>query len=360
MSIKTKPSYTADTQTEITQFVPDSEDGITAFAISEQTAWQLSKTSTATIGANALATKSGTGRWLKVALANSIPAFTDYFYGIGLDGSATIAVNTNLSQSMLYTDLTVNAGIVLSTVNHAVQCTGTLTLAAGGIIANDGADGSGVGTSGASGILAGDLMNAQGVGGGAGGTSGNNGIAPGASTRGIGGTGGAGGNSSPRTGGAGGTNGTFSNLGFFNVEALNWRNASGSPLSFPMGGAAGGGGAGGVGGTGATGSGGGAGGGLLLVRANAIVVSAGSLFRALGGHGGNCSSATGGGGGGGGGGFISVVCNSFTMPGGSTYASFFSVAGGAGGTSVGASAGSPGNTGKVRLFVGGQLVYSLN
>jgi len=66
MSYQTKPGYTADTQANITAQVPDGEDGAIAFAIAEQTSWQLSKTSTATLGIDAIATKSGTGRWLRI------------------------------------------------------------------------------------------------------------------------------------------------------------------------------------------------------------------------------------------------------------------------------------------------------
>jgi len=67
MSFQTKPGYTADTQANVTAQVPDTEDGAIAYAVAEQTAWQLSKTSAATVGSDVLATKSGTGRWLKIA-----------------------------------------------------------------------------------------------------------------------------------------------------------------------------------------------------------------------------------------------------------------------------------------------------
>jgi len=48
------------------------------------------------------------------------------------------------------------------------------------------------------------------------------------------------------------------------------------------------------------------------------------------------------------------------MPGGSAYSDFFNVSGGTGGTSAGGLPGSNGNAGKVRLYVGGVVVYSLN
>lgn len=72
MSFKTKPGYTADTQAEITSSVPDSEDGSTAYAVLEGTSWQLNKTSSATVGANVLATKSGTGRWIRMSQQPSV------------------------------------------------------------------------------------------------------------------------------------------------------------------------------------------------------------------------------------------------------------------------------------------------
>lgn len=60
----TKPSYLASTQVEISTEVPDEQDGVTAYASVEQTAWQLSKTSVLPLGAGVIATKSGIGRWL--------------------------------------------------------------------------------------------------------------------------------------------------------------------------------------------------------------------------------------------------------------------------------------------------------
>lgn len=98
----------------------------------------------------------------------------------------------------------------------------------------------------------------------------------------------------------------------------------------------------------------------MIVRAKAISVALGALFRARGGRGCNRITLDGSGGGGGGGGVVVVVCDTWTMPGGSAYADFFSVVGGAGGTSAGGLAGNAGSAGKVRLYVGGTLVYSLN
>ncbi len=356
MSFRTKPGYTADSQAEITSDVPDDEDGITAFAISEQTAWQLSKTSSATVGTNVLATKSGTGRWLRMSLAtDSASAYDDFFYGMGVDGAATFAVNTSPGDTRQYTTLTVNAGILVTLPNYALQCSTSLSLLAGAIIASDGTSGTVDSTSGAAGLAA-NQLGVAGTAGGSGGSAGNNGSNASGSTRSLGGLGGAGGNNPPRTGGNAGPLGAITGLGVFDVFGLQWRN--GSPtFVLPSGGTPGGGGAGGATGPG---GGGGSGGGLLLVRAKAITVAAGALFRAKGGAGSNRTTLDGSGGGGGGGGVVIVVCNSWTMPGGASYADFFDVTGGAGGTSAGGLAGNAGSSGRVRLYVGGQLVYSLN
>jgi len=71
MAFQTKPSYTAATQSDISTEVPDTENGATAFAVLQQTSWQLSKTSAQPLGPNVIATKSGVGRWLRLRYAFS-------------------------------------------------------------------------------------------------------------------------------------------------------------------------------------------------------------------------------------------------------------------------------------------------
>lgn len=413
MTFSTRPIFCAASEGEISLNVPDGENGSLAYATAQETSWQLDRNSGAPLGADYLPTKSGTGRWVRVALANSLPASVVpssrlinttapltgggdlsadrtlgispasgssagsmssndfnklsglptavgdcFFYGFGLDGAATLAVNTTPGDSRQYTTLAINASIVLSIPNYALECSTSLTLAAGAIIDASGIDGTADSTSGAAGLAQGHLANSVGPAGGGGGSTGANGSAGAAGTRNLGSAGGAGGNNGPRTGGAAGTLGAVTGLGLFDAHALQWR-SGGNPgaLSLPQGGGAGGGGAGG-----ASGPGGGGGGqaGMMIVRAKAITVALGALFRAKGGRGCNRTTLDGSGGGGGGGGVIVVVCDSWTMPNGSTYANFFDVSGGAGGTSAGGLPGNAGSAGRVRLYVAGVLVYSLN
>jgi hypothetical protein len=357
LSYKTVPDYTATSQAVITSQVPDSEEGSMAYAITEKTAWVLQKTSADALGSNVIATKSGVGRWIKVALSTvSVPAYSDYLYGLALNGSATLAANSTPNDSLQYSAYTINAGIVLTIPNYALMVSGTLTMAAGAIISADGTSAAADSTAGAAGIGPGHLGSTTSTAGSSGGSAGASGSNAGGSTRTIGGTGGNGGNNGPRTGGVAGPAGSIANAGVFDVPTLCWR-ATGASLSLPTGGTPGAGGAGGVSGAG---GGGGSGGCLCIVRAGSISVAAGALFRARGGAGGNRTTSDGSGGGGGGGGVFIVICNTFTMPGGSTYSDFFNVSGGAGGTSAGGLPGSNGNAGKVRLYVGGVVVYSLN
>ena len=291
----------------------------------------------------------------KAKLDGLAPAGFGFLYGLGLQGAAVLAVNTTPGDSQQYTTLAINAGISLNLPNYALECSSSLTLAANALITADGIAGAADSTIGALGVT-GNHLGVAGTGGGGGGSAGNNGTSAGGSTRSLGGLGGAGGNNGIRTGGNAGPLGATTGLGIFDAFALQWRN--GNPtFVLPSGGTPGGGGAGGAAGAG---GGGGSGGALLIVRAKAITVAAGALFRAKGGAGGARTASDGSGGGGGGGGVVVVICDSWAMPGGSAYADFFDVSGGAGGTSAGGLAGNPGNPGKVRLFVAGVLVYSLN
>lgn len=78
MSFYTKPGYTATNQSVLSSYVPDDQDGEIAYCILEQTAWQLEKTSVVPLGPDAIATKSGTGRWVKVATGSSVPVSPNY------------------------------------------------------------------------------------------------------------------------------------------------------------------------------------------------------------------------------------------------------------------------------------------
>lgn len=66
MSFQSHPDYTADSQASVSSQVDDSQDGASCWAIAEKTLWQLSLTSAATLSGSALATRSGSGRWLRV------------------------------------------------------------------------------------------------------------------------------------------------------------------------------------------------------------------------------------------------------------------------------------------------------
>lgn len=266
------------------------------------------------------------------------------FYGDGNDGSATISVNTSLTRTMYYTDLTVDSAAVLTTASYPIFCTGTLTVTgAGSAIAwngNAGQPSDGVGTGGAGGVGLTGVVMAGSSAGGAGGNTGVGGSAGAASGRtavaGTGGTGGAGGTS----GGAGAT-GTLIVGDYRSVPAAvrgQAFRASGA-LSI-LGGAGGGGGGGDVDG----GGGGGGGGGIVLIVARQIVLASGGAIQALGGNGGDAIAGTadGGGGGGGMGGAVFLISREADESGGSV-----SAAGGTGGASGTGGAGTAGSTGAV-------------
>jgi hypothetical protein len=362
MSYRTKPGYTADSQANITAQVPDDEDGAIAFAIVEQTAWQLSKTSVATVGTGVLATKSGVGRWLKLAISQDISgSSSDWLYGLGLDGARVIAgTAAALTAPVSYTNLELQAAAVLPAASQPIDGSGTLTLRAGSRITCNGNNA--VARVGGAAAPAGQLAQATVVGanGGLGNSTGGNGNAAGASSTALGGNGGSGGNGGGQAGGAGGTAvapvpGT---VGRWVGEECIFANYALSTFTRGRGGANGGGGGGSVNGDG---GGGGSGGNVQQVRFSIITVELGSLFQSIGGNGAAALVALSGGGGGGGGGFWEVFCDEWNMPGGSNYADFFDVSGGLGGGSVSpGGSGVNGSPGKVRLYVAGVLVYSLN
>jgi len=75
MSFRTHPSYTADTQANITAQVPDIDDGVMCYAEAQNTYWVLDKSSTRPLGPRVINTKSGVGRWLRTSgLPGSSPS----------------------------------------------------------------------------------------------------------------------------------------------------------------------------------------------------------------------------------------------------------------------------------------------
>lgn len=239
------------------------------------------------------------------------------WYGDGSDSSPTISGGTTtLTRDMQYQDLTIASDGILATAGYRVYVRGTLTIASGGVIQDDGAS--------AAADVPGAPLGARGVlstdsGGGATGRTttgaGSNGSTPSAQVFGNTSTpnGGAGGQADgSNAGGTGGvptvrsaSGGTIRVLG----SAIHGR-IFGSSGIFQPGGGGGGGAAGGANiGTGTARSGGGGAGGGSVVVICRILNSAGTI-RANGGNGGNASvtgNGKAGGGGGGGGGWVSVV-----------------------------------------------------
>jgi hypothetical protein len=281
-----------------------------------------------------------------------------FLYGGGLDGARTISSTpAALTGPVQYSSLTIDAGFVLPAAGHRIFATGTVTLAAGAVISCDGSSASG--QTGGTAYAAGQLATAgtNGPNGAAAGI--NSGLSGGTTTHGLGGNGGQGGAASSG-GGSTGTAGTCvlpTGIGHIEVLDLTYRLAS--TFTAPRGGAPGG--SGGAH-TGAVGGGAGGPGGLLLLRCARLVLAAGARIRARGGNGGNGGSGSGnggGGGGGGGGGMLVIVCDEIELT--DPYSDHFDVSGGAGGTGgPGASNGAAGSAGRVRVYVGGRLVYSLN
>jgi len=126
------------------------------------------------------------------------------FYGNGVDGDATISVDTSLATDMFYDDLTINDGITLNPNGYRVFVKGTLNLSTSGKVARSGNAGTNGGNGGDGNAMAGSGT------GGLGGTAGAAGAAlavgslPGSVT-GVIGKAGAGGKGTPTdtTGGAG-------------------------------------------------------------------------------------------------------------------------------------------------------------
>ncbi len=257
------------------------------------------------------------------------------------DGAATIlgmAPSTNvytLTRDIFASAITVNAGVTINAAGFRIFCSGTMTIAATGVVSNDGNAGgaSSASTGGAAGAISSAGSTAQGTAGGAGSSGTGAGTAATSSTTGFpGGTGvgGAGG-----TAGGGNTGGTASwtalvatKGGARHLLALVGGMTFGTAGINVFGGGSGGGG-GGANNADGGGGGGGGGGGVLIVAAFTLA-NLGAM-HATGGAGSAGTSAgnSAGGGGGGGGGVVITVARflSGNVP---------TAAGGAGGAKVGA------------------------
>jgi len=274
----------------------------------------------------------------------SIAFLPPTFYGSGTADS-TIAVNTTLTGYQYLNNLTINAGIVLTTAGYYIFVRGTLTIGAGASISVDGGAAAGS-TGGTNGLGANGLNSTNGA---AGATLG--GTTPtGSATNCMGGNGGTGGAGSSGSGGAGATGTAVGALGggpnplqgsLFCAQTV--RDASNT--GYILGGL--GGGSGGGGGVGNLSGGGGGGGGRLAICARIITGS--GLITSNGGAGGNAPGVNAGGGGGGGGGVISLVYGRAV---GFDPATQIQVNGGGGGNGNGTgSNGNAGGTGTFNAFL---------
>jgi hypothetical protein len=288
-------------------------------------------------------------------------------FGSGVDGAADLdGINTypwatltagttySLDRDVALTDLTIRAGITLTTNGgvgeHRIYGTGLLTVESGGFIKSPvGASGSGpsplptgsaatigVGTAGGAGQI-------------------NNGSAGTNAVSAMGGAGGAGGHGTSGSGGAGGTaTGPANNLGrsansfgFFMGHVLG--GVTGTSTSTMLVGGAGGGGGSGDGAS-RLGGAGGAGGGVIAIAFRSILLASAGAIVAAGSPGLQALVANGGGGGGGGGGYIRIVCVDMTITSGALSAAT-NCPGGAGGAANGGgtTAGSVGGNGTIEV-----------
>lgn len=353
MSYQTCPAYRASNEAEITANVPDDIGGSTCFSSSDATTWVLDPSSSAPLSSDIIATKSGTGRWIRMAVASDSAGF-DFILGIGTDGARTVSGTVAaLGTSVNYTNLTLDPNAQLPCGGYPVICTGTLTMGANSVARNDGSSVAANVQAGGATAPAGELTSnpSNGSNGGAASGSGTGVAGLGAWIGGSGGQGGAGG---VGAGGALGANTPPSGLlgrMLFHLGVLFRPSGTFTRVNGGQGGSGGGGGAA------STGSGGGGGGGGCLIIAKSIIMATGSRISSNGGDGGSNSLANGGGGGGGGGGFVIVMCDDLSMA--DSYASHFQATGGSGGVASGGGAsGANGSAGRVFVFVRGKLVYS--
>lgn len=259
-------------------------------------------------------------------------------FGDGRDGAVVYSSNTTLAADVRATTVVVNAGVTLKVAGFEISATTSITVAATGIISDDGAAAVTT-TPGA----ARSTACTAGVAGGAGGarlTAGSATAVAIAATSTPEGLGAAGGSGAGTGAGAGGTNGAFTvdataRSPFCGPSPTDFEAITGILQAMTVG-------CGGGGGNAVSGGVGGAGGGIARLRAPSLVN--GGTVRALGGAGSAGTAAGGSGGGGGGGGRIVTV-------GKRSGAGTWSVAGGAGGAgNGGGSAGAAGATGTDHVF----------
>lgn len=288
-------------------------------------------------------------------------------YGNGSDGAVIISVNTTLSRTQMYTNLTVNTATTLTPAGFKIFCSGTLLN--NGTIVWNGTNGGNA--SGATGGAAGTALTTNDLGGsgsggagttgttavGAGGGVGGNGMNGGAGTAGAtGGTGAAG-----PAGASGGGGSAVARPTFFLTQHL----LSGNTIVLGGGGSRGSGSGSGDGVTnpGGGGGGSGAGGGVIMIWCQTLN-NAGTI-QANGGNGGTGGSVAvgnvggGAGGCGGGGGYIFLVYDVLTAL-GTVQVNAGSI--GTGGTgNGGGTSGANGNvasTGRIVKYNGSTRVWS--
>lgn len=272
-------------------------------------------------------------------------------FGDGSDGNLTLTGNISLSRDMQYDTLDL-AGFTIDASGYRVRCLALRDTAGGGVIHNNGGNGSGPsqGTAAPAGSIGG------GAAGGGGGTAGGNGSAgtnratswPSKDgTSGVSGRGGAGGASGQgQTGGASGTVADpNANSGYGGLYM--WDTGRAPSDAAALSGGSGGGGGGCGAGAGARGGGGGGSAGVCMVFARDVDVPGTTEIRANGGVGGNATAGVslGAAGGGGGGGGMAV----FTYETASGGLPNVVAAGGTGGTATGTgAAGTNGAAGRTR------------
>lgn len=231
-------------------------------------------------------------------------------YSDGSDGTVVISVNTSLSRSMFYENLTINSGVTLTLGTYMLFVRNKLTFADNtSIIDSSGNNGATGGAGGAGGAGITSVVVGTNTAGGSG--SQNSGLDGPVLSNALGGSfGGNGGDddSGIRIGGFG----TFATPPSTAVGSVNTTFAypfcimphlAGTSKTAKFNG--GGGGGGGGGDTVNFGGGGGAGGAVVLCFAKTIIGD--GIFRSRGGNGGIGSAGNAGGGGGGSGGYVLVV-----------------------------------------------------
>jgi hypothetical protein len=273
-------------------------------------------------------------------------SFLDALFGDASDGDVTISAFTTLSREMHYNNLTVTSAGQLKPNGCRIYVRGTLTIAAGGSIDDDGF--SATNQVGRTGFIARNYLGGQGTNAGSGwsvvavsqanGNAAINNTNCSLNVTNAAPIGGNGGNSSGRLGGAGGTAPQNATPQKWSGRILDGRGSFGAF----NGGSGGGGGAVSVtvytSGTFISG-GGGSGAGIVWIAA-ATIANSGNI-SAKGGNGANASLGVGtgscGGGGGGGGGLVAIITRSTTIGG------TVSAAAGTGGTGAGVGATNGGN-----------------